>query len=177
MGQYQVPQFIETEDKIIGPLNLRQFAYLMGLMGVLFILWFYISLFFFILVAIPVVGIPGVLLLGRYNGRPLIVMFIAWLNFVFGNTLYLWKKEKEEMRFGAKKGFDLPKKDEEAPEEFVPQLTQSRLQQLASALDVKQVRPEAGAQRIARLEHLPPRIMGTRSDNIGHRDGGVELKR
>ena len=28
--QFQVPQFIETEDKVVGPLTLRQFMYIAG---------------------------------------------------------------------------------------------------------------------------------------------------
>ena len=28
--QFQVPQFIETEDKIVGPFTLRQFIYVAG---------------------------------------------------------------------------------------------------------------------------------------------------
>src|SRR3989344_2665997 len=31
--EYQVPQFIEVEDKIIGPLTLKQFIYLAGEAG------------------------------------------------------------------------------------------------------------------------------------------------
>jgi len=38
--QYQVPQFIEVEDRIIGPLTLKQFLYLAFAGAILFVLWF-----------------------------------------------------------------------------------------------------------------------------------------
>jgi hypothetical protein len=50
--KYQVPQFIEIEDKIFGPLTIKQFLYVAGGAALCFILWnflpFYISIFFII---------------------------------------------------------------------------------------------------------------------------------
>ena len=44
--QFQVPQFIETEDKIVGPLTLRQFLYI-GAAGLLsFLLFFVLKIWF-----------------------------------------------------------------------------------------------------------------------------------
>ena len=39
--QFQVPQFIDVENKIIGPLSLRQFLYLAGAGLISFMLFFY----------------------------------------------------------------------------------------------------------------------------------------
>ena len=40
--QFQVPQFIEIEDKIFGPLTFKQFIYLAGGVGASIVLWLYI---------------------------------------------------------------------------------------------------------------------------------------
>ena len=43
--RFQVPQFIEVEDKIFGPLTLKQFIYLAGAGGLVFVLWRVLPLF------------------------------------------------------------------------------------------------------------------------------------
>ena len=37
--QFQVPQFIEVEDKIFGPLTFKQFVYMTGGVGAAYMLW------------------------------------------------------------------------------------------------------------------------------------------
>jgi len=37
--QFQVPQFIEVEDKIFGPLTFKQFVYMAGGAGLAYLLW------------------------------------------------------------------------------------------------------------------------------------------
>jgi len=90
--QFNVPQFIEIEDKIIGPLTLKQFLYLAAGVGVLFILWFFLTLSAFIIAAI-IIAIPCLALaFYRPSGRPLIYLVKAWLNYILKPRLYLWRK-------------------------------------------------------------------------------------
>ena len=57
MPQYQTPQFIEREAKIIGPLSFRQAAYVGVPLAINFALWFLIAADYFILfVAIAVLS-------------------------------------------------------------------------------------------------------------------------
>ena len=42
--QFKVPQFIDMEDKIVGPLTLKQFAYILGAGGFSFLLWTFIPI-------------------------------------------------------------------------------------------------------------------------------------
>lgn len=75
MAAYQVPQFLDSGDKILGPLNVRQFGYALGGFFVVVITYSIIQR------AIPASGIyafvpavpPGLfsayLALGKYNGR------------------------------------------------------------------------------------------------------------
>jgi len=51
--RFQVPQFIEVEDKIFGPLTLKQFIYLAGAGGVVFVLWRVFPIFVAIIIAAP----------------------------------------------------------------------------------------------------------------------------
>jgi len=91
--QFNVPQFIDIEDKIIGPLTLKQFLYLAAGAGLLFFLWSYLALGAFILVAIPI-GIFCILLaFYKVNGRPLINFLGAGIAYLSRPRLYLWKKK------------------------------------------------------------------------------------
>jgi hypothetical protein len=41
--RYQVPQFIDVEDKVIGPLTIKQFIYLAGGAGMCFVIFHFIN--------------------------------------------------------------------------------------------------------------------------------------
>jgi len=70
MQQFVVPQFIDVENKIIGPITTRQFV--IFLVGALFIGAAYKLFDFalFITVGILILGICGIFAFGRINGRP-----------------------------------------------------------------------------------------------------------
>ena len=70
--EYQVPQFIEVEDKIIGPLTLRQFIYVAGTAGLCIIFFFYLNFVFALILALPVIGFGAALAFYKINGKPLI---------------------------------------------------------------------------------------------------------
>ncbi len=90
--RFKVPQFIEMEDKIIGPLTLRQFFYLLGGGGVLALLWIFFKLGAFIILALPIVAISVALAFYRPNGRSLIGLVGSFFNYLTKPKLYLWKK-------------------------------------------------------------------------------------
>ncbi len=75
MASYQIPQFLDSGDKILGPLNVRQFAYAMG-GGFISVLIFTVTSSlvqglgnYAIIPAIPILGLSAYLALGKYNGR------------------------------------------------------------------------------------------------------------
>ena len=71
--EYSVPQFIEVEDKIIGPLTLKQFLIMVGFTLVEFFYWsiFDIGLIFIVL-TFPTLIFFAALAFGRFNGRPVL---------------------------------------------------------------------------------------------------------
>ena len=54
--RYQVPQFIDVEDKIFGPLTLKQFLYVAGGSGFSFIIWSILPTYLAIPIALPILG-------------------------------------------------------------------------------------------------------------------------
>ena len=91
--RFKVPQYIEIEDKIIGPLTLKQFVYLLGGGGILAILWFLLNLALFIIVAIPIVTFFLLLTFYQYKGRPLAHLIGPFVAYMIKPRLYLWKKK------------------------------------------------------------------------------------
>lgn len=91
--QFQVPQFIDIEDKIIGPLTLKQFLYMAGGLMILAFLWLYLKLGLFIIVAIPIVLLSLALAFYKINGRPFIYFLGAFITYLTKPRLYLWKKD------------------------------------------------------------------------------------
>jgi hypothetical protein len=94
--RFEVPQFIEIEDKIVGPLTWRQFVYLAGGVGVAIILFFLLPFLFFVLFALPVVALSGFLAFHRINNRPFSIFLESVVGYFTGSKLFLWKKEKPQ---------------------------------------------------------------------------------
>lgn len=67
--KYAVPQFIDTEDKILGPLTTRQFLIMLSVVGVDVAAYKLFDFTLFLLVAIPVFIIGAVFAFTRINGQ------------------------------------------------------------------------------------------------------------
>jgi len=94
MPQYQVPQFIETEAKIVGPLTLKQFIYV-GVAGLLiFMLFFVLRVFFWFIVSAIIAVVALAFSFGKYNGQTLPVVLKNAFLYMWQPKLYLWKKEE-----------------------------------------------------------------------------------
>jgi len=128
--QYQVPQFIEVEDKIVGPLTFRQFAYLLGGAGLSFVLYTIFPLSIAILFIIPTVVLALGLAFYKVNNKPLIFVISSAINYIRKSRLYVWKK--------------VPKKIQRVSQEkmsvgvHIPKLSESKLKELSWGLGVKE---------------------------------------
>jgi hypothetical protein len=95
--QFRVPQFIDMEDKVVGPLTLRQFAYILGAGGFSFVIWTFISIK---IIAIPlIVAVSGLFLslaFVKINNRPFADILESAFAYYTGSKLYTWKQPKPE---------------------------------------------------------------------------------
>ncbi len=98
--RFEVPQFIEIEDKIIGQFTWRQFVYLLGGGGVAVILLLKTHIIIFILVGLPVAGLAGLLAFYPINNQPFSVFLESIITFLRKSTLYLWKKDEKSVYRG-----------------------------------------------------------------------------
>src|SRR6185312_15636442 len=127
--RYQVPQFIEVEDKIFGPLTFKQFIYLAGGGGLCLLFFTVLPIYFTVLLGIPVMTFAAALAFYKVNGRPFIVSVEHAFGYFFGTKLYLWKQ-----RTAAQDTVAAP--TPVAPAALgVPKLSESRLKDLAWSLN------------------------------------------
>ena len=86
MQQFTVPQFIDVEDKIIGPITVRQFIILIIAGLFLFIEYKLSDFSFFIFVAIPTLFLFGTFAFAKVNGMP--------FHYFILNVIQTFKKPK-----------------------------------------------------------------------------------
>ncbi|MDE1875014.1 MAG: PrgI family protein [Patescibacteria group bacterium] len=131
--RFQVPQFIEVEDKIFGPLTIKQFIYLLGGAGASFIVYTFIkNILIDAIFILPIMAFALALAFYKINNKPFINVVEAAFHFYFGNKLYIWKKIDKPIV--AKKSVP----DSAAPDFYVPKLSDSKLKDLTWSLDIKQ---------------------------------------
>ena len=130
--RFQVPQFIEVEDKIFGPLTLKQFIYIAGAGGATVLLWTILPRFMAILIAGPIIVLALALAFYKINNRPFINVVQSAFSYLMSNRLYVWKqtekKRKDPIKEASKKQNLLN----------VPNLSESKLKDLSWSLDIKE---------------------------------------
>jgi hypothetical protein len=129
--RYQVPQFIEVEDKIFGPLTFKQFIYLAGGAGLCLLFFTLLPLWLTVLLGIPVVAFALALAFYKVNGRPFIVSVEHAFGYFFGHKLYLWKQRTSAPSASVPTAPAVP------ATLGVPKLSESRLKDLAWSLNIK----------------------------------------
>lgn len=121
--QFQVPQFIETEDKIVGPLSIRQFIYVGVGVGISGLLYFILQTWLWAILSFIVVGGALAIAFVKIQGRPLTAVIASAFNFYWNPQTYVW--QPEHPRLGSlkapKEGRDrlTAKKEEAKPKEKV----------------------------------------------------------
>ncbi len=90
--QFQVPQFIDVEDHIIGPLTLKQFLYLAGAGGFSFIAFFMFQTWLWIIATVILGAIAGGLAFVKYNGQTLLTVLLAAFRYSWEPKFYLWHR-------------------------------------------------------------------------------------
>ncbi len=128
--RFQVPQFIEIEDKIIGPLTLKQGMYIGGALFATYLLYRFLGFYVGFLLAIPIVILSLALAFYKINNKPFIFVLEAAFKFYVGDKLYIWKKENKEV-VGKTQGAQ-----ERSSPIYVPKLSDSKLKDLAWSLDI-----------------------------------------
>ena len=132
--QFQVPQFLEVEDKILGPLTFRQFVFIAGGVGFAYVLYRLLPLILAAPLIAGVGGLAAALAFFQFNGRPFILAMENAFYYFIHPKLYLWNNEHKK-RDLVKKA-DVP--TSAAAALYVPRLSESKLHDLAWSLDIQE---------------------------------------
>ena len=130
--RFQVPQFIDIEDKIFGPFTFRQFVFLIGGGGMVFVFYKILPLWIGIFFILPIAGLTICLVFVKINSKPFIYYLEAAFNYFVSSKLYVWKQRLV-------KKSDKQEEDVPSPTTIsnVPMLSDSKLKDLAWSLDVQ----------------------------------------
>src|SRR3990167_9771000 len=94
--QFQVPQFIEVEDKIFGPLTFKQFVYVAGGAGAAYLLFRLFPIYLSLPLIAGVGGLAAALAFVKWNGRPFILALESAVYFFLRTKLYLWNNSAKK---------------------------------------------------------------------------------
>ena len=129
--RYQVPQFIEIEDKIIGPLTIKQFVYLVGGAGMAFIVYTYVYIYIALILIAGIIPLSLALAFYKVNNKPFIDFLESAFLYYTKQNLYIWKKEEKKV---VKKSSEV----QEPAQVYVPRLSDSKLKELSWSLDINE---------------------------------------
>lgn len=131
--QYTVPQFIDSEDKIIGPITVRQFLIMIVAAILMAIAYALLRFMYFLVAAIVIALVTGVVAFVRINGRPFHFFMLSFIERTKKPNIRVWNKDltNAELRHYIKV------KKEEKPPEIVEKrrFTTSHLSQLSLVVD------------------------------------------
>jgi hypothetical protein len=129
--RYQVPQFTDVEDKIVGPLSLKQFIYLAGAVGLCVVFYSILPLPIAVFFMLPTILFGVALAFYKVNNKPFIQTVEAAFKYILASKLYIWKHEPKMVS----------RKDDGgglSATTYVPKLSDSKLKDLTWSLDVNE---------------------------------------
>ncbi len=130
MSTFQVPQFIDIEDKIIGPLSLRQFLILVGTAALVFLSFKILEVWLWIIVG-GLIGALGIALAFlKINGQNFSRVAVNFLKYMINPRLYVWQRSGEN-KVLIKQQPKIIKKEETEKKRLSP----SELGEMAKKLD------------------------------------------
>jgi hypothetical protein len=145
---YKVPQKIDLEDKVIGPLTFRQFLYLLAGIVPAYIIakvletYAGLNIIIGVLLMFPL-WLPALLLaFGKFQEQNLDQVIMSMLGFISMPKTLIWDKKYQPAKVLIKE----PKKMHAVYSR--PKTLESRLQNLSESLSIYGVKPEANSSRI-----------------------------
>ena len=98
--QYVVPQFIDVEDKILGPLTVRQFVIMLAVGLLLTLFYKLLSFGIFLIIGIPLFAIGVTIAFVKVNGQAFHFFLLNLSQTMSRPPLRVWNKElgNDELR-------------------------------------------------------------------------------
>ncbi len=137
MQQFTVPQFIDVEDKVIGPITVRQFVIILfaaGLIAIAYKLFYFTT---FIVIAVIITVLTVIIAFAKVNGVHFHLFFANFLITMFKANVRVWNNAfgKEHLRIETERVVNENKREIIAPRTY----TASRLTELSLIVDTQGV--------------------------------------
>jgi len=134
--RFQVPQFIEVEDKIFGPLTLKQFIYMTGGAGLSFMVYLFLNSIFLAFIPIVIImAVSSALAFFKINKMPFVNVVESAFHYYRGTKLYIWKKQQMAK---PTKTVDTIAQAKNYASFMIPKISDSKLKDLTWSLDIKE---------------------------------------
>jgi len=131
--QFQVPQFIDVEDKIFGPFTFKQFVYIIGGAGLAFVMIRFVPFPLNYPLAFMAGGLGAAFAFIQIHKKPLIYFVEAAFWYFTHKKLYIWKKRDKKIDTSA--DIKLPSQGDPLN---MPKLSRDKLEDLAWGLDINE---------------------------------------
>ncbi len=141
-----VPQYIDVEDKIVGPLTAKQLGMFIGLGVAMLVLWNVVPKPVFFIIALPMLIFVIALAFFRPYGQPLGSFLLFGLFYFFRPKVYIWKRMPQNVINIPQKEKVVDVKTEEK------QITAQSLSDLARMLDSEGTAQIEGIEDILKKE-------------------------
>ncbi len=92
MAQFEVPQFIDTESKIVGPLTIKQFIFIAVPALIVFFLFFVLNTYMWVIVTVILMSLGASLAFIKVNKMPFYKIMIAGVKYFWEPKLFLWRR-------------------------------------------------------------------------------------
>lgn len=96
MPKHDVPQFIETKQKVLGPLTFSQLASLIGVVTLLVVLYFVLPTSLFIFLVLVVLGVTGFFMFGNIKGMNGLEFTVSYFSHLTKTKRLAWKRDAEK---------------------------------------------------------------------------------
>ena len=127
--QFSVPQFIDVEDKIVGPLTGKQTIYLVVGGGLLLLTFTFLNFGFFLVALVIIAPLTLGFAFYKPKGVPLSQVLANGIDYYTSNHLYVWRREPMVTMY---KTVQKKHTSSETPMKIV---SKSRIRDLANLLD------------------------------------------
>ena len=132
--RFTVPQFIEREAKIVGPLTFKQFIFIAIAGAICFFVYSVAPFPVFVIAAVVFGGGSLALAFLQVQGRSLPIVLSNLLRFNLAPKMYLWKKSQIPIKVLKKETVTQPEKEQKTPLKIAEK---SQLKKLRTEIETK----------------------------------------
>lgn len=138
MQQFVVPQFIENESKVIGPISVRQFIILLATAGIIYLEFELFSFVVFAVFGVFTLATGGIFAFAKVNSQPFHVFLLSAIQTAKRPRLSRWRRE-DAVRTVEKLGRKDKRDKATKRKAFVPkpEVSDSHLAELALIMDTQ----------------------------------------